>query len=177
MDQRGKVAVWKAASKVCLCWVRPFQTLHCLMVLKILSYCFGAPYVCDELAGNTVMAGAFGHPAFLREHHFYNLKSKTSSLQNISADAVEPLFLSCSETDHTFDTSSRRRAMDILQTEKKTYQLQLFSGVEHGFALRGDMSNPYERKSAQFNRFPRLNCLYCLRLCERAKSSRHHRVV
>lgn len=39
------------------------------------SYCFGAPYVCDELAGNTVSAGAFGHPAFLNEHHFENLKS------------------------------------------------------------------------------------------------------
>lgn len=36
--------------------------------------------------------------------------------------------------------------MDILQREKKTWQLQLFSGVEHGFALRGNMDNAYERK-------------------------------
>lgn len=57
----------------------------------------------------------------------------------------EPLFLSCAEVDHTFDTYSRRRALEILQTEKKAYQLQLFSGVEHGFALRGDLENPYER--------------------------------
>ena len=40
------------------------------------GYCFGAPYVCDELAGNTVAVGAFAHPAFLKEHHFTNLKSK-----------------------------------------------------------------------------------------------------
>ena len=40
------------------------------------GYCFGAPYVCDELAGELVTAGAFAHPAFLREHHFANLKSK-----------------------------------------------------------------------------------------------------
>jgi dienelactone hydrolase len=59
----------------------------------------------------------------------------------------EPLFLSCAETDHTFDTPSRRRAIDILHNEKKVYELQVFSGVEHGFALRGDMNNPYERKS------------------------------
>lgn len=95
------------------------------------GYCFGAPYICDELAGDTVVAGAFGHPAFLKEHHFFNLK--------------KPLFLSCSEIDHTFDTESRRRAIDIIQNGKTPYQLQLFSGVEHGFALRGDMNNPYER--------------------------------
>lgn len=59
----------------------------------------------------------------------------------------EPLFLSCAEVDHTFDTPSRRRALEILQTKKKPYQLQLFSGVEHGFALRGDLENPYERQS------------------------------
>jgi len=95
------------------------------------GYCFGAPYVCDELAGNTVSAGAFGHPAFLKEHHFFNIK--------------KPLFLSCSEIDHTFPPESRRRAVDILQAEKKTYQVQLFSGVEHGFALRGNMDDPYEK--------------------------------
>jgi dienelactone hydrolase len=39
------------------------------------GYCFGAPYVCDELSKVTVTAGAFAHPAFLKEHHFENLKS------------------------------------------------------------------------------------------------------
>ncbi|KUJ08229.1 alpha/beta-hydrolase [Mollisia scopiformis] len=95
------------------------------------GYCFGAPYVCNELASGTVTAGAFAHPAFLKEHHFFNLKN--------------PLLLSCAEVDHTFDTKSRRRAIDILQEIKVPYQLQLFSGVEHGFALRGNMENPYER--------------------------------
>ncbi|ROV96246.1 hypothetical protein VMCG_07677 [Cytospora schulzeri] len=95
------------------------------------GYCFGAPYVCNALADGMASVGAFAHPAFLKEHHFSNLKG--------------PLFLSCSEIDHTFDTPSRRLAMDILQSQKKTYHLQLFSGVEHGFALRGDMDNPYER--------------------------------
>lgn len=64
-----------------------------------------------------------------------------------SADSrLEPLFLSCSEIDHTFDVEGRRKALDIMQREKKVYQYQLFSGVEHGFALRGNVENPYERK-------------------------------
>lgn len=40
------------------------------------GYCFGAPYVCDELAKDTVTVGAFAHPAFLKEHHFENLKGE-----------------------------------------------------------------------------------------------------
>ncbi|EUC34690.1 hypothetical protein COCCADRAFT_35726 [Bipolaris zeicola 26-R-13] len=95
------------------------------------GYCFGAPYVCDELAKDRVTVGAFAHPAFLKEHHFQNIK--------------KPLFLSCSERDHTFDVPSRRRALDILQERSKTFHYQLFSGVEHGFALRGDPDDPYQR--------------------------------
>ncbi|KAL5399297.1 hypothetical protein PMIN04_001944 [Paraphaeosphaeria minitans] len=95
------------------------------------GYCFGAPYVCDELAKDTVTAGAFAHPAFLKEHHFRQLEN--------------PLFLSCAEKDHTFDVPSRRRAIDILQEDKKIYHYQEFAGVEHGFALRGDPNDPYQR--------------------------------
>ena len=122
---------------------------------SVTRYCFGAPYVCNELAGSTVTAGAFAHPAFLKEHHFTSLKSKFcycssgTSMGVDRIDCIEPLFLSCSEIDHTFDTASRRKAIDLLQADKKTYHLQLFSGVEHGFALRGNMKEPYERKSAQ----------------------------
>jgi len=115
-------------------------------------YCFGAPYVCDQLASNTVTAGAFAHPAFLKEHHFYNLKStiflsyKGIRCRFLADLRAEPLLLSCSEIDHTFPAKSRREAIDILTEEKKVFQVQLFQGVAHGFALRGNMENPYERK-------------------------------
>ncbi|OAP59512.1 hypothetical protein AYL99_06810 [Fonsecaea erecta] len=95
------------------------------------GYCFGAPYVCNELARDICTAGAFAHPAFLKETHFRQLK--------------KPLFLSCAETDHTFGTDARNEAIKILQEDKKPYNLQLFSGVEHGFALRCNLDNPYER--------------------------------
>jgi hypothetical protein len=32
-----------------------------------------------------------------------------------------------------------------LREANKPYHLQVFSGVEHGFALRCDLSKPYER--------------------------------
>ena len=33
-----------------------------------------------------------------------------------------------------------------MQAARKPYQVQLFQGVEHGFALRGNMEKPYESK-------------------------------
>ncbi|KAF2106507.1 Alpha/Beta hydrolase protein [Lophiotrema nucula] len=95
------------------------------------GYCFGAPYVCDALAGKICSAGAFAHPAFLKEHHFRSLK--------------KPLFLSCAEVDHTFDTEDRNKAVDIMREGGKKYHVQLFQEVAHGFALRGNMEDKYER--------------------------------
>ncbi|KAH6954606.1 hypothetical protein DER45DRAFT_586028 [Fusarium avenaceum] len=114
-------------------WVNAVKKSYGTSTTKFacVGYCFGAPYVCNELKGDTVTVGAFAHPAFLKEHHFEQLK--------------KPLFLSCSEIDHTFDVPSRRQALDILQSQKKIYHYQVFSGVEHGFALRGDPNDPYQR--------------------------------
>ena len=47
------------------------------------GYCFGAPYVCDELAKQTVVAGAFAHPAFLKEHHFEKLESMSPGFMTL----------------------------------------------------------------------------------------------
>ncbi|PBK70258.1 hypothetical protein ARMSODRAFT_1036433 [Armillaria solidipes] len=74
------------------------------------GYCFGAPFVLD------LAARAIAHPAFLTEDHFKNIK----------------------KIDRTFPLESRRRAEDILIEIKASYCFQVFSGVKHGFALRGD---------------------------------------
>ncbi|KAK8129174.1 oxidoreductase [Apiospora kogelbergensis] len=112
-------------------WVSAVTARYSQSKFACVGYCFGAPYVCNELAKETVSVGAFAHPAFLKEHHFRGIQ--------------KPLFMSCSEVDHTFDGPSRRRALDILQEDHKIYHYQLFAGVEHGFALRGDPSDPYQR--------------------------------
>jgi len=127
----------------------PYSNRLCAILVR---YCFGAPYVCNELSKETVTAGAFAHPAFLKEEHFNKITSECTypcTPKQRTWDSrlnIEPLFLSCSEEDHTFDKNSRGTALKILQSGHKTYHLQLFSGVEHGFALRGDMKDPYQRK-------------------------------
>lgn len=42
------------------------------------------------------------------------------------------------EIDSTFPTESRRKAEDILVEVKTPYHIQVFGGVEHGFAVRGN---------------------------------------
>ncbi|KAI0658274.1 alpha/beta-hydrolase [Cubamyces menziesii] len=95
------------------------------------GYCFGAPYVMDLFKTDWIVAGAFGHPAFLNEGHFRGIQ--------------RPLLMSCAEIDHTFPLESRRKAEDMLVEQKATYYIQVFSSVKHGFALRGDPSVPAEK--------------------------------
>lgn len=96
-----------------------------------MGYCFGAPYVCNLLGTDAVSAGAFAHPTLLKEEHFTSIK--------------QPLLLSCAEEDHAFPTDLRRKAVDLLQRDKKVYHLQLFQGVSHGFATKADINDPYQR--------------------------------
>lgn len=44
------------------------------------------------------------------------------------------------ETDEIFPASKRRESEDILLDIKATYQINLFPGVEHGFAVRADIT-------------------------------------
>ncbi|KAH7909058.1 Alpha/Beta hydrolase protein [Hygrophoropsis aurantiaca] len=95
------------------------------------GYCFGASFVMDLAASGDIEAGALAHPAFLDESHFEKLN--------------RPLLLSCAEDDFTFPLTSRRRAEDIMVANKSRYYFQVFAGVKHGFAIRGDPNVPRER--------------------------------
>lgn len=79
-----------------------------------------------------------------------------SPAQVRSAASTTPLYASTgltpgaarTEIDHTFPLAARRRAEDILVERRATYFIQVFSGVSHGFALRGNMAVPVEREWA-----------------------------
>jgi dienelactone hydrolase len=125
------------------------------------GYCFGAPYLCHMLASEHVSAGAFAHPSSLKEEHLTSIKRASTSqhlpLSPLAAPSVityvpahrgpEPLLLSCADNDKAFNTECRRKAIDILERDNKVYHEQLFYGVSHGFAVKGDPSDPYQRTS------------------------------
>lgn len=52
--------------------------------------------------------------------------------------------LSCAENDHAFDAEARKKVFELLQKENKRYHVQLFYGVSHGFAVKGDPEDPYQ---------------------------------
>lgn len=93
------------------------------------GYCFGAKYVARfSAAGKGIDAAAFAHPSFVDAEE---LKAMTA-----------PLTIAAAETDEIFPVEKRHETEAILKDMKIPYQISLYSDVEHGFSVRGDVSNP-----------------------------------
>ncbi|KAF8837366.1 hypothetical protein BDN67DRAFT_991787 [Paxillus ammoniavirescens] len=90
----------------------------------IYGYCFSAPFVMDLAAVGFVVTGVIVHPAFLEESHFEKLDSGGKANK----------------------AKKEREFHDITVATKSTYHFQFFfSGVKHGFAVRGNPDIPQER--------------------------------
>jgi len=60
--------------------------------------------------------------------------------------AIEgPLSIAAAETDEIFPTEKRHQSETILAETKQPYQINLYSGVVHGFSVRGDPSVKHEK--------------------------------
>ncbi|GAB1315353.1 Hydrolase tropI [Madurella fahalii] len=94
------------------------------------GYCFGAKYVVRHYKDG-IKVGYVAHPSFVDE----------DELEAITG----PLAISAAETDSIFPAEKRHRSEEILKKTGQPYQINLFSGVEHGFAMRGDPSIKVER--------------------------------
>jgi len=73
-----------------------------------------------------VDVGYVAHPSFVEE----------AELEAIGG----PLSISAAETDNVFPVDKRQKSEEILIKTGKPYQINLFSGVSHGFAVRADIS-------------------------------------
>ena len=49
------------------------------------------------------------------------------------------------ETDAIFPAELRHESEAVLKDVKQPYQINLYSGVQHGFAVRGDVKNQQAR--------------------------------
>jgi dienelactone hydrolase len=56
-----------------------------------------------------------------------------------------PLSIAAAETDEIFPTEKRHKSEAILIETKQPYQINLFSGVVHGFSVRCDTSKKIEK--------------------------------
>jgi dienelactone hydrolase len=106
-----------------------------IKTLGSIGICFGAKYVVrllseerQKTADIPVAAGFVAHPSFV-------------SAEELKA-ITKPLSIAASETDAIFPKEKRRESEDILETLGVPYQMTLYSGVEHGFSVRADISKP-----------------------------------
>lgn len=81
--------------------------------------------------GKGIDVGYLAHPSFVDEDEF-------------SAITV-PLSIAAAEIDTMFTAELRHKSEDILKVCGHPYQISLFSGVIHGFAVRADLSKCVER--------------------------------
>ncbi|KAF3010366.1 hypothetical protein E8E14_009703 [Neopestalotiopsis sp. 37M] len=76
-------------------------------------------------------AGFVAHPSFVDEQEL--------------AAITRPLSIAAAETDSIFTTERRHKSEDLLIHAGIPYQLNLFSGVAHGFAVRCDLKQKNQR--------------------------------
>ena len=54
---------------------------------------------------------------------------------------VENRLMTSIETDQSFNSTQRFKAEEIFMKQNATYQINVYSGTQHGFAIRVDLSN------------------------------------
>jgi len=102
------------------------------------GYCFGAKYLVRHYKDG-INVGFVAHPSFVEEDEL--------------AAITGPLSIAAAETDQISPAEKRHRSEEILQKTGLPYQINLFSGVSHGFAVRCDLSNKVQKfaKEQAFN--------------------------
>ncbi|CEJ62824.1 hypothetical protein PMG11_11310 [Penicillium brasilianum] len=112
---------------------------HGVVKLGAIGICLGAKYVARHFSSG-IAVGFIAHPAFMEE----------AELESITG----PLSIAAAENDYIFTTAKRHKFEEILsnKTPKVPYQICLYSGTTHGFAVRCDLSIP-EQKYAKEQAF------------------------
>ncbi|KAK7431953.1 hypothetical protein QQZ08_001572 [Neonectria magnoliae] len=103
------------------------------------GYCFGGEYVVHHYK-TASSSGFVAHPSFVEPEEL----AVITGLLSIAA----------AETGSIFPIEKRRELERIFIETKQEYQINLFSGVEHGFSVRGDPNVKVQRfaKEQAFHR-------------------------
>jgi dienelactone hydrolase len=120
--------------------IKSLKSEHGISRIGAVGYCFGGKYVVRYLAsGKGVDAGFVAHPSFVTPEEVEAITG--------------PLSIAAPETDIIFPAELRRKVEDVLMVKKLPYQVTLYGGVEHGFAVRTDLSikeKKFAKESAYF---------------------------
>ncbi|KAG2063790.1 alpha/beta-hydrolase [Suillus decipiens] len=99
------------------------------------GYCFGGRYTFDLAFDNIIQCSVVAHPSLLKV---------PEDLEAYFSKSQAPLLINSCEVDQMFPIAAQQKADEIFADGKFApgYKREYFPGCTHGFAVRGDMSDP-----------------------------------
>ncbi|KAJ3997862.1 dienelactone hydrolase [Lentinula boryana] len=99
------------------------------------GYCFGAPFSVSLAIENVTKVTAVSHPSRLKV---------PEDLEKYLSVSKAPLLINSCEEDAMFPAEAQAKADEIFGNGKFApgYKREYFPGCKHGFAVRGDTSDP-----------------------------------
>ncbi|KAL0066792.1 hypothetical protein AAF712_006190 [Marasmius tenuissimus] len=99
------------------------------------GYCWGGRATFDLAFENTIKVSAVSHPSLLKI---------PEDLEKYLSVSKAPLLINSCTVDAQFPPEAQAKADEVLGNGKfgPGYKREYFEGCDHGFAVRGDMSNP-----------------------------------
>ncbi|KAJ7572089.1 dienelactone hydrolase endo-1,3,1,4-beta-D-glucanase [Mycena floridula] len=97
------------------------------------GYCFGGRYVFDLAFENVIKAGVVAHPSLLQV---------PADLEKYVASSKVPLLINSCTVDSQFPIEAQAKADTIFEGFAPGYKREYWDGCTHGFAVRGDLSDP-----------------------------------
>jgi dienelactone hydrolase len=114
------------------------------------GYCFGGKYVCRYLKQGKLDAGFMAHPTMVEGDELRGVEGPLSiaaagEFTLCSLGDGLGVLMACLVRDFVFTTEKRRESEEILNQLDVPFQINLISDVEHGFAVRCDMSESRQK--------------------------------
>ncbi|KZT70802.1 chlorocatechol-degradation protein [Daedalea quercina L-15889] len=96
------------------------------------GYCYGGPAALHLGYSNTSSATVMTHPSLLQPE----------DLERYRDESKIPLLINGCEVDHQFPPDFQAKADEIFKDFAPGYEKTYWEGCTHGFAVRGDISDP-----------------------------------
>jgi len=104
-----------------------------ITVFAAVGYCFGGRYVFDLAFDNVITAAAVAHPSLLQV---------PADLEKYVSSSKAPLLINSCTVDQQFPPEAQAKADELFKGFAPGYKREYFEGCTHGFAVRGDLSDP-----------------------------------